>query len=369
MGEPLRIGIIGLGTISAQYLHTLDRLESVELVAVADLDHSLAQAVAEERTGVRACGVAQLLAATDVELVLNLTIPAAHAGIALQAISAGKHVYGEKPLGLNTAEGQEVLTSAAAAGVLIGCAPDTVLGTGIQTARKAIDDNLIGLPIAATATMMVPGHERWHPNPDFYYQPGGGPLLDMGPYYLSALVTLLGPVTTAIGASSRTRSTRTIGSGGRAGQVIPVATDTHITGILTHATGVVSTVVMSFDAVATRSANIEIHGESGTMVVPDPNHFSGDVQVRTLDSNTWTTLPVSAGYPNAGRGIGIADLASTPAGTSPRAGGQLAYHVLDIMEMVLASAETGRALPVRSTAERPAAVPLQAKSPAASAHR
>jgi predicted dehydrogenase len=174
MGEPLRIGIIGLGTISAQYLHTLDRLESVELVAVADLDHSLAQAVAEERTGVRACGVAQLLAATDVELVLNLTIPAAHAGIALQAISAGKHVYGEKPLGLNTAEGQEVLTSAAAAGVLIGCAPDTVLGTGIQTARKAIDDNLIGLPIAATATMMVPGMNGGTPTRTSTISPAAG---------------------------------------------------------------------------------------------------------------------------------------------------------------------------------------------------
>ncbi len=358
MGEPLRIGIIGLGSISLQYLKTLDQLESVELVAVADLDHSLALRVADERAGVRACSVEGLLADTDVEMVLNLTIPAAHAEIALQAIGAGKSVYGEKPLALNTAEAREMLSAANAAGVVIGCAPDTVLGTGIQTARKAIDDGLIGAPIAATAVMVVPGHERWHPNPDFYYRPGGGPLLDMGPYYLTALVTLLGPVTSVIGASSRTRPTRTIGSGARQGQTIPVAVDTHITGILTHASGALTTLVMSFDAVATRSANIEIHGETGTLAVPDPNHFSGDVQIQTLNDKAWVTLPVSAGYTNASRGVGIADLAATPAGDSPRAGGVLAYHVLDTMEAILNSAQIGHAMHVPSTVARPAAVPL-----------
>ena len=211
MGKPLNVGIIGCGAIIAQYLVNFRRLEDINLVAVADLDPSRAQAVADSYDGVRALTVDALLAADDVELVLNLTIPAAHAEIALRAIAAGKSVYGEKPLAATTAEARQVLDAAAAAGVVVGCAPDTVLGTGIQTARKAIDDGLIGRPISATATMVTPGHERWHPNPDFYYQPGGGPLLDMGPYYVSALVTLLGPVVSVIGAASHTRDERTIG--------------------------------------------------------------------------------------------------------------------------------------------------------------
>lgn len=362
MGEPLKIGIIGLGTISVQYLRTFETIESVSLVAVADLNRDLADGVAGRLPGVRSLGVPELLAAADVDLVLNLTIPAAHAEIALQAITAGKNVYGEKPLALDTHQGREIIVAAAAAGVMVGCAPDTVLGTGIQTARKAIDDGVIGRPIAATATMVTPGHERWHANPDFYYQPGGGPLLDMGPYYLSALVSLLGPVTTVIGVASRTRSSRAIGSGPREGEVVPVDVDTHVTGVLTHVNGVLSTLVMSFDAVGTRSANIEIHGESGSLAVPDPNHFDGDVQLRTMGSTTWTTLPVSAGYVGAGRGIGIADLASTPQGALPRAGGELAYHVLDIMEMLLASTRSGRVEVVRSTTTRPTAVPLQQMS-------
>jgi predicted dehydrogenase len=358
VGKPLNIGIIGLGTISAQYLKTFDGLESVRVVAVADLDPARSAAVAEGRPGVQSCTVAELLASPVVDLVLNLTIPIAHAEIALQAIAAGKGVYGEKPLALDTTQAREVMTAAAAAGVVVGCAPDTVLGTGIQTARRAIDDNLIGQPIAASATMVTPGHERWHANPDFYYQPGGGPLLDMGPYYLSALVTLLGPVTSVVGAASRTRSIRTIGSGPRQGSTVPVDIDTHVTGILTHATGALSTMVMSFDAVATRSANIEIHGTLGSLGVPDPNYFEGDVQLRTLGEDNWKTLPVSAGYSAGGRGIGLADIASTPPGSTPRASGALAYHVLDIMETLLASTTSGHAHAVDSTVDRPSPVPL-----------
>ena len=360
MGEPLRIGIVGLGTISKQYLSTFERLNSVTITAVADLDQQLSESVAGRLgDGVVACTVAELVARDDVDLVLNLTIPAAHRDVALQAIQAGKSVYGEKPLALDTEQAREILTAAAAAGVVVGCAPDTVLGTGIQTARRAIDDGLIGRPIAASATMMVPGHERWHPNPDFYYQPGGGPLLDMGPYYLSALITLLGPVVSASGSSSRTRSVRTIQSGPRAGQEIPVDVDTHITAILTHGSGALTTVVMSFDVVATRAANIEIHGESGSLVVPDPNQFDGDVKVFTLAGKTWEVLPPSAGYRDGGRGIGIADLAATVPGETPRAGGELSFHVLDVMETVLASAQKGASLPVGSTVPRPRAVPLQ----------
>ncbi|HKU35703.1 MAG TPA: Gfo/Idh/MocA family oxidoreductase [Paenarthrobacter sp.] len=358
MGNPLNVGIIGCGKIVEQYLTNFRRLESVNLVAVADLDHARAQSVADSYEGVRALSVDGLLAAEDVDLVLNLTIPAAHADIALKAIAAGKSVYGEKPLAATTAEAQQVLAAAKAAGITVGCAPDTVLGTGIQTARKAIDDGLIGAPISATATMATPGHERWHPNPDFYYQPGGGPLLDMGPYYVSALVTLLGPVVSVIGAASHTRTERTIGSGPREGQTVPVDIDSHVTGVLVHASGALSTLFMSFDAVRTKSPNIEIHGEKGSLVVPDPNHFDGDVQLFALGAADWETLPVSAGYVDSGRGFGIADLAATPSGQEPRAGGELAFHALEVMESVLESAKTGQSVSIKSTATRPATVEL-----------
>ena len=358
--KPIKVGIIGCGAIIAQYLTNFRRLEAIDLVAVADLDPARAQAVADSYDGVRAVTVDELLAADDVELVLNLTIPAAHAPIALRAIAAGKSVYGEKPLAATTAEARQVLHAAREAGVVVGCAPDTVLGTGIQTARKAIDDGLIGAPISATATMVTPGHERWHPNPDFYYQPGGGPLLDMGPYYVSALVTLLGPVVSVIGAASHTRNSRTIGSGPREGEVIPVTIDSHVTGVLVHASGALSTIVMSFDAVKTKSPNIEIHGAAGSLVVPDPNHFDGDVELFTLGADSWQTLPVSAGYIDSGRGFGIADLAATPAGVEPRAGGQLAFHALEIMESVLASAHSGSAVSIESTVARPDLVELTA---------
>jgi predicted dehydrogenase len=357
VGEPLNVGIIGLGVISAQYLASIDRLPSVHLVAVADLNPAAALAATTGRPGVRACSVDELLAAPDVDVVLNLTIPVAHHEIAMRAIAAGKSVYGEKPLASTGAQAREILADAAKAGVIVGCAPDTVLGTGVQTARKALDDGLIGAPISATATMAVPGHERWHPNPDFYYTPGGGPLFDMGPYYLSALVTLLGPVASVIGAASRSRSSRVIGSGPRAGESIPVTVDTHITAILTHHSGALSTVLMSFDAVATESADLEIHGETGSLIVPDPNHFAGDVKLQTLADDAWRVLPVSAGYVDAGRGVGLADLGTNPEG-GPRAGAELAYHVLDIMESVLAAAGSGRSVTLDSTVARPAAVPL-----------
>ncbi|WP_458780414.1 Gfo/Idh/MocA family protein [Arthrobacter sp. D3-16] len=358
MGKPLNVGIIGCGAIIAQYLASFRKLEDIKLVAVADLDPARAQNVAEQYEGVRAVSVESLLAADDVELVLNLTIPAAHAEVALKAIAAGKSVYGEKPLAATTAQARKVLEAARGAGVVVGCAPDTVLGTGIQTARKAIDDGLIGAPISASATMVTPGHERWHPNPDFYYQPGGGPLLDMGPYYVTALVTLLGPVVSVVGAASHTRNERTIGSGPRQGEKVPVNIDSHVTGVLVHASGALSTLLMSFDAVKSKSPNIEIHGERGSLVVPDPNHFDGDVQLFALGAEAWETLPVSAGYVDAGRGFGIADLASTAPGAEPRAGGAMAFHVLEVMESVLESARSGSTVRINSTVERPASVGL-----------
>ncbi|MEE1650209.1 Gfo/Idh/MocA family oxidoreductase [Brachybacterium sp. J144] len=352
----MKVGMIGCGNISAQYLKTFPTLPDVELVAVADLDMDRARAVAAEHEGVRALTVDELIADAEVETVLNLTIPAAHAEIDLRAIAAGKNVHAEKPFAVTADEGAEVLAAAAAAGVLVGSAPDTVLGTGTQTARQAIDDGLIGTPISAVATMMTPGHERWHPNPDFYYVPGGGPLLDMGPYYIHSLVTLLGPVSAVIGASSRLRAERTIGSGAREGEVIPVTTDTHVTGVLIHSSGALSTLVMSFDAVATHAHPIEVHGTLGSLSVPDPNRFDGEVSANVLGSGGWKAVPESAGYVGASRGIALQDMATR--GERLRASGALGQHALEVMNAMLESSGSGQRVEISSTLERPEAVPL-----------
>jgi predicted dehydrogenase len=362
VGDQMRIGIVGLGTISDAYLRTLPRLENLDLVAVADLDPMRAEACAERREGVRALALPELYEAEDVDLVLNLTIPAAHAEVALAAIAGGKHVYGEKPLALNTVEARGILSAAADAGVRVGCAPDTVLGTGVQTARAGLDAGLIGTPVAATAFMVTPGHERWHPAPEFYYRTGGGPLLDMGPYYLTALVTLLGPVRRVVGMASTPRSSRTIGSGPRAGTSFGVEVATHVTGVLEHDGGALSTLVTSFDVWAGHLPRIEIYGTEGSLSVPDPNGFDGSVQVFRGKEPSWLDVGVNGGYPSASRGFGIADLARAIAdGTPHRANGELAFHVLDVMESLLAAAESGAAVTVSSTCDRPAAVPARTR--------
>ncbi|WP_219467155.1 Gfo/Idh/MocA family protein [Nonomuraea rhizosphaerae] len=356
MGRPVNVGVVGCGVIFTQYGSTIERLPELALVAVADLDPDRARQAVRPYAGVDVLSVAELMADPRIDVVLNLTVPAAHAEVALRAVAAGKDVYCEKPLAATLADAARVMRAAAGAGVRVGCAPDTVLGTGTQTARKAIDDGLIGRPVAATATMMTPGHERWHPNPDFYYAPGGGPLLDMGPYYVSSLVTLLGPVASVIGAANRTRDKRIIGSGPREGEEVPVLVDTHVTGVLTHDSGALSTLVMSFDAAATSAPRIEVHGEAGSLLVPDPNHFDGEVLLAGVGDREWRALPASAGYAAAGRGVGLLDLATAG---EPRASGTMGFHVLDVMESLLASARSGSAVTVASTCERPAPVPLR----------
>jgi predicted dehydrogenase len=353
MGDTVRIGIVGAGNISGQYLKTLPRLDNVVLTRIADIDADKAQALAAQAE-VPACTPSELYAASDVDIVLNLTIPLAHAEVALAAIGAGKHVYGEKPLAADTSAAKSVLDAAAAAGVVVGCAPDTVLGTGVQTARASVDAGDIGAPVAATAFMTTPGHERWHPSPEFYYEPGGGPLLDMGPYYLTALVTLLGPVRRVVGMSSAPRATRVIGSGPRVGTTFPVRVATHVTGVLEHVGGELSTLMMSFDIWGAQLPRIEVYGTEGSLSVPDPNNFDGTAQIFR---DEWVDLPVLGGYPDAGRGFGVSDMArSIVDGTPHRASGELAYHVLDVMECLLRAAETGTSVEIGSTCERPAAV-------------
>ncbi len=354
MGSPHGVGIVGLGVISRQYLDTLVGGAHARVVAVADLDAARAAEVAARVPGAAARTVDELLADDAVDTVLNLTIPAAHADIALRAIAAGKHVYGEKPLALTVAEARGVLAAAEEAGVRVSGAPDTVLGTGVQTARRLVDDGAIGRPVAASATWISAGHERWHPAPDFYYAPGGGPLLDMGPYYLTTLVQLLGSVTSVSGGASRTRDTRTIATGPRAGEQVRVEVDTHVTGILEHADGALSTVVMSFDGVASTAPSIEVHGEAGSLQVPDPNLFAGAVRLRPLGADSWQEVAPSAGYLDAGRGVGLLDAAAGP----DRASGAMALHVLETMEALLRSARERQRVDVVSRVPRPAPVPL-----------
>lgn len=353
MGEPHGIGIVGLGVISRQYLQTLATHPRVRIVAAADLDASRAAAVAAEIDGCRALTVDELVADPRVQTVLNLTIPAAHAEVALAAVHHGKDVFGEKPLAATMAEARSVLADAD--GAWIGCAPDTVLGTGVQTARAYVDDGGIGRPVAAVASWTSAGHESWHPHPDFYYRPGGGPLWDMGPYYLTTLVHLLGPVARVSGASSRPRATRRIATGPRAGEEIPVEVDTHVTGSLEHVGGAISTVYFSFDGAASDAAPIEVHGETGSLSVPDPNHFDGEVRVRRGSETSWTGIPTLAGYAGAGRGIGLLDRVIDGAG---RADAAMALHVLEIMDALGASAREGRRIDLATTVARPPLVPL-----------
>ncbi|MDF2991902.1 MAG: oxidoreductase [Microbacterium sp.] len=354
---PLRVGLVGAGFISRMYFDTFQQIrDEVRLVRVADVDVERA-AAAGGAQGVPGGTVDELMADPDVDIVLNLTIPAAHAEVAIRSLDAGKHVYGEKPLTVTVAEARTMLDLADRRGLWVGCAPDTVLGTGIQTARRAVDEGLIGRPIAATATMAIPGHEAWHPNPDFYYAPGGGPLYDMGPYYLHALITLLGPVARVSASASRPRQERMIATGPRAGERVPVLTDTHITGLLEHVGGAVTTLTMSFDTVGTRAVPIEVHGLEGSLLVPDPNEFSGTTSVK-LRGEDWKPLPVSAGYENSSRGYGLLDFNRTPAGEVPRADAGIALHALEIMETMIESSAQGRRLDLGPAADRPRAVPL-----------
>ena len=358
MGESLRVGIVGAGKISGQYSATLARLSQVAVTAVADLDPDRARLLAERHPGARVVALPDLYAAPDVDVVLNLTTPNQHAAVALAAIAAGKHVYGEKPLAANGVDARAVLEAATSAGVRVACAPDTVLGTGVQTARAAVDAGLIGVPHAATAFMTGPGHERWHPDPEFYYQQGGGPLLDMGPYYLTTLVQLLGPVRRVAGMSSRPRIERTIGDGPRAGTAFPVEIDTHVTGLLEHEGGALTTLMMSFDVWAAHLPSIELYGSTGSLAVPDPNYFTGDVRHFAAGGDSWTVLPPSAGYANAGRGVGLLDLAEAVTEDRPhRAAAEVALHVLDVMESIQASARSGGSVQVRSTCPRPERIP------------
>jgi predicted dehydrogenase len=355
--DKTRVGIIGCGNISGAYLGAGKQFEILDIVACADLDMDRARAKAAEFGVPRVCTVDELLADPGISIVANLTIPRAHAPVALQTLEAGKHAYCEKPFAVRRDEGQQVVDLAAARGLRVGCAPDTFLGGGIQTCRKLIDDGAIGEPIAVSANMMCHGHESWHPDPAFYYQPGGGPMFDMGPYYLTALVNLLGPVHSVSGAAKITFPERLITSEPLNGTHIKVEVPTHITGILNFASGVTGTITTSFDVWAARLPIIEIYGTEGTLAVPDPNGFGGPVILAR--PYEWQDQPLTHGYTDQCRSIGVADMAyALQSGRPHRASGELAFHVLDIMQSLHESSDQGKRLDLRTTCAQPAPLPL-----------
>jgi predicted dehydrogenase len=356
--KPLKVGVVGCGNISSAYLKFSKRFPILDIVALADLDLDRAKARASEFNIPSACSLDELLKRDDVEAILNLTTPQAHHEVSMLAIQACKHVYGEKPLAVTREEGLEILAAAKLKGVRVGCAPDTVLGAGHQTARKLIDDGAIGTPVAATAFMMCPGHESWHPDPAFYYKIGGGPMMDMGPYYLSDLTMLLGPVKRLSAQADIMINPRTITSQPKNGTTIDVETPDHITGVMKFHSGVVGTIITSFAVKSTGLPFIEIYGTAGSIRVPDPNCFGGPVLLLNGDSKQLQEVPLTHSYAENSRSIGLADLAyAVRTGRPHRITGQQGYHVLDVMHGFLDSSRTGRHYDVGSTFARPAALP------------
>ena len=357
--KPVNVGIIGAGFISGIYIERGQTFEILNIQAIADVVPERAAEQAELYSIPKVLPPSELLVDPEIELVLNLTIPNVHAEIAFQALEAGKSVYNEKPLAITRADGNKMLDLAQEKGLLVGGAPDTFLGGGLQTCRKLIDDDWIGMPIAATAFMQCHGHESWHPEPEFYYQVGGGPMFDMGPYYLTALIALMGPVKRVTGSTRVTFPTRTITSKPQYGKVVDVEIPTHVTGLLDFDSGAIATIITSFDVWAHNLPCIEIHGTSGSLSVPDPNTFGGPVKVRRPGMEVWAEIPLTHGYAENTRSLGVADMAyALRTGRPHRANGKLCNHVLDIMHAVHEFSNQNRHIELATTCDQPAAFPM-----------
>ncbi|GIO83703.1 dehydrogenase [Paenibacillus faecis] len=346
----MKVGMIGCGNISPAYLTYLARSEVVEVHALADLLPEKAHERGAEFGIANVCTVEELLNHPEIELILNLTVPSSHASVNMNALQKGKHVYVEKPLSVSLEEAKATLELAEAKGLRVGCAPDTFLGAGIETSRRAIQDGLIGKPVAATAFMMGGGPENWHPNPAFFYAEGGGPMFDMGPYYLTALVQLLGPISRISAIVSTPGPERSIQTGPRAGESIPVRTPTHYSGTLGFASGAVGTLVTSFDIPGGSALpSMEIYGTKGTLSVPDPNYFNGEVKVRLHGDEEWRPVPPAFESGPNERGRGLEDMARAIAsGEGHRASGAAAYHVLEAMHAYERSSREGRHIELSS---------------------
>lgn len=360
--EPVRLGVIGCGRASSRYLRQLRANRIVDVVACADLDTALAAARAAEFAVPRACSVAALLADPAVEMVVNLTWPGAHAELNLAALAAGKHVYSEKPLATTAPHAERVLAEATRRGLRVGCAPDTVLGDGFQRAVHALDTGTIGEPLGAAAANIVRHPALWHHAPGFLYQPGGGPLFDMGPYLVTALVTLFGPVTRVAGASRRISHHVEIGSGPRRGERIPVKVPTWSAGLLEFAAGPTAQLLTVWGITGTDLPTLLVYGSDGVMWPPDPNHFGRTVQIRRSDTLDLSTLdPIHHNTPANGvnyRGLGVLDMAHAIREDRPhRCSGELGRHVVDVIAAIAASDRASRHIRIRSSCPRPEPMP------------
>ena len=356
--DKIGIGIIGCGNISPAYFNGANTFEVLEVVACADIDMNAARAKAEEN-GCKAQTVKQLLANKAVDMVINLTVPAVHAEVSLAAIKAGKHVHCEKPLAVHLEDGKAVLDAAKKKGLLVGCAPDTFMGAGLQTCRKIVDDGWVGDIVSGTVFMMSRGPESWHPNPAFFYLEGAGPMFDMGPYYLTSLVHLLGPAKRVSAITTRAFDKRLATCKEHFGELLPVEVPTHCAGAIEFHNGAVITATISFDVHRHGHTPIELYGTEGSMKVPDPNCFGGTVEVFTPATKEWRSQAYSHGYSENMRGIGAADMAYAILGKRPhRTSGALAYHVLEIMHAFDTSSTTRKSVAIKSKPAQPAALPL-----------
>ncbi len=356
------IGIIGCGNISQAYFNGATTFEVMEIVSCADINMDTAKAKAEEN-GCQAQTVEELLTNPNVDLVINLTLPAVHAEVSMNALRAGKHVHCEKPLAVHLADGKAVLDLAQEKNLLVGCAPDTFMGAGLQTCRKLIDDNWIGNVIGGTAFMMSHGPESWHPNPSFFYQVGAGPMFDMGPYYITALVHLLGPIKEVSAITIRAFTERTATCKEQFGKKLPVEVPTHYTGSLVFHSGAVINVTISFDVHKHAHHPIELYGTEGSLQVPDPNTFGGPVKLWTSGSggDEWQEQACSHPYSKNMRSIGAADMAYAilSGGTHQhRTSGALAYHALEVMHAFEKSSNSGKRESIISKPDQPAPLPL-----------
>jgi predicted dehydrogenase len=352
--KPVRAAVVGCGNISGVYLQNAAAWDILDVVACADLEMGRAEQQAK-KFGVPSAGTYEdVLADPDIEIVINLTVPAAHADVSLAALQAGKSVYSEKPLAIRREDGERLLKVAAGKGLLVGCAPDTFLGGGLQTARKLLDEGAIGRPIAASAEMLSRGPEHWHPDPAFFYKNGGGPLFDMGPYYLTALIALFGPIRRTTGSAKISHPYRTILSEPLHGEQIMVETPTHITGVLDFAEGVTATLTTSFDIWEAHPPGLTVYGTKGTMRVPDPNTFGGPLFLHNKSNLKGEEVPLAFGNVSNCRGIGVADLAlAMRTGGEHRAHSNMAFHVLEVMHALLDASTSGQHVDVVSRCDRP----------------
>jgi predicted dehydrogenase len=346
--NPVSVGVVGAGVISQQYLESMMASPDLDVTFIADLDKERAQDQAQRYGVPRSGGLAELLADPAIDIVVNLTVPAAHVDVGLQILEAGKHVWSEKPIALDRPGAVALLNKAADQGLHIGVAPDTVLGPGIQTALQMISEDVIGTPLSGMAVFQTPGPQLWHANPDFLFAKGAGPLLDMGPYYVTALTEVFGRVRAVAAASCTSSDIRVIGSGPRAGEPFPVEVPTTVQALLAFDSGAHAQLTTSFDSPKQRRM-LEVTGTTGTLTMTDPNRFGGEITVHQ-DGHEVSIVPVEDVTVRRGRGV-VEMARAIRRNQSPRASGELASHVLDVLLSIEDAAETGVWVEVHSTYE------------------